>query len=579
MNDRERIAIEQALARFLDGEPEPSDGEVLATALKDDPAFEREVVLMLMVDDLLRQHAVPHERAFVESLEMRLASEADDRAFLRRLRRRLDDEGAAVRPIRPWRRPVFWLAALAIALFWAVLLGSHWWGANPRRAPKSAPVPHAAEVDLVTTPGTTGLKEAVAVLTRVVDAHWNEADVSYDEGSALAPGRLRLASGLVQIEFISGASVIIEGPSDFELLSPYKAICRRGKLRAHVPPHARGFTIAAPGVNAIDLGTEFAMSVDEQGRGQVHVVEGEVELQAVGGPAAAAAQSLKAGRGADFGRDGVFREIAADPTDFVDYSRLVRLEDAHHRRRQELWLAHSRALRADPATVVYYSFEVGNTWERTLRNVAARGDSSLDGSIVGCLWCPGRWPGKTALEFKRTSDRVRINVPGRFDQLSMAAWVRIEGLNHWYSSLMLTDDFDPGEAHWQLTASGQIVLGVAAADEGQRNVDYDSRPLLGPSYLGQWVHIATVYDKPRNRVSHYLNGTCVFERRLQYPITLRIGAATIGNWNWNPTAMPAMPDSSTIRSLNGRIDEFVILCRVLTGAEIKEMYEEGKPSS
>ena len=38
------------------------------------------------------------------------------------------------------------------------------------------------------------------------------------------------------------------------------------------------------------------------------------------------------------------------------------------------------------------------------------------------------------------SDRVRIEVPGEFPQLTLAAWVRIEGVNNWLSSLMLTDD-------------------------------------------------------------------------------------------------------------------------------------------
>ncbi len=273
--------------------------------------------------------------------------------------------------------------------------------------------------------------------------------------------------------------------------------------------------------------------------------------------------------------NGVFREIAADVTNFVDYSRLLHLEDAHHQRRHERWLAHSRALRADPATVLYYSFEDNNTWERTLRNVAGRGDRSLDGSVVGCLWCRGRWQGKTALEFKRISDRVRINVPGWFDQLSMATWVRIEGLDNRLSSLVLTDDWDPAEVHWQLGSTGEIVFGVHSADDGQRNVDYVSPPVLGPRDLGQWVHIATVYDKGRNRITHYLNGSSVFEERLDYPIAVQIGAATIGNWSQTRSS----DHIPRIRSLNARIDEFVILRRVLTSGEIKEMYEVGKPSS
>jgi len=36
--------------------------------------------------------------------------------------------------------------------------------------------------------------------------------------------------------------------------------------------------------------------------------------------------------------------------------------------------------------------------------------------------------------------------------LSLAAWVRLEGLNYWLSALMLTDGWDLGEPHWEITA-------------------------------------------------------------------------------------------------------------------------------
>ncbi len=52
---------------------------------------------------------------------------------------------------------------------------------------------------------------------------------------------LRLKSGFVEIEFWgSGAAVVLERPADFEIVSPIEAFCSRGKLRATVPPHARG---------------------------------------------------------------------------------------------------------------------------------------------------------------------------------------------------------------------------------------------------------------------------------------------------------------------------------------------------
>jgi Concanavalin A-like lectin/glucanases superfamily len=209
-----------------------------------------------------------------------------------------------------------------------------------------------------------------------------------------------------------------------------------------------------------------------------------------------------------------------------------------------------------------------------VRNVAASQiDGSRDGAVVGCLWSPGRWPEKFALEFKRTSDRVRINVPGEFDRLSLAAWVRMEGLNFWLSALMLTDGWDLGEVHWQITADGELLLGVSLPDTHDGD-GHRSPPVLGPQDLGRWVHLATVYDKQTNLITHYLDGKRVSQGYLRVPTTMRIGPANLGNWNPYPDFL-----RNSRRSLNGRIDEFAILRRALTDDEVRQMYEMGKPNS
>jgi hypothetical protein len=407
-------------------------------------------------------------------------------------------------------------------------------------------------------------RNVVAMLTRVVNARWVAAPgLATEEGSELPACRLRLTSGLAQIEFISGASVILEGPCDLELLSPTRAICHRGKVRAHVPPQARGFTIAAHGMDAVDLGTEFAVRVEEDGRGEVHVLDGEVEVHdAAGG----GVTTLTSERGVNFGGDGL-REIRANPDAFVGRAKILELEEAHQKHRYDRWLAYSHELRSDPAAVLYYGFEEHNTWERSLKD----GVGTRDGAVVGCLWCPGRWPGKVALEFKRLSDRVRIDVPGEFSELTLAAWVRIEGLNKWLSSIMLTDGWEPGEVHWQINARGQLILGVRLGDgpdDGHR-----SPTVLEPKDLGRWVHLATTYDSHQNVVTHYVNGAVVSRGALPVPTVVKIGSANIGNWTAPPTY------HEPIRSLNGRIDEFVIFRRALADQEISRMYEIGKPST
>jgi Concanavalin A-like lectin/glucanases superfamily/FecR protein len=559
MTKSERELIEAVLARFLDGEPEPEDGELLARAMREDGRFASEVVRFLVLDDLLRQDALADDGAFIDSVKMRLGAAPMPDEFLRRFK------GWGDRGVGRARHGVGrWVAVSALVGLTSMVMfiaGLAYWGVVPgvQRLERAA-------ADERARPGSAN--KAVAVLTRVVDAHWADAPgFATEEGSALPAGRLSLDSGLAQIEFISGASVILEGPCEFELVSLIKAICHRGKVRAHVPPQARGFTISAHGVDAVDLGTEFGVRVDEGGRGEVHVLDGEVEVHGMtGGTAGGGVTTLTSGRGINFSGDGV-RAIAAQPAEFVSRARILELEEAHQRRRYSQWLAHSQGVRSDPATVLYYGFEEHNTWERSLKD----GTGRCDGAVVGCLWCPGRWPGKAALEFKRLSDRVRIDVPGEFSELTLAAWVRVEGLNNWLSSLMLTDGWELGEVHWQINAKGELILGVRLGDgpdDGHR-----SPPVLTPKDLGRWVHLATTYDSRRNVVTHYVDGAAVSRGALPVATLVKIGAANIGNWNAPPTY------HEPIRSLNGRIDEFVISRRALADHEISRMYEIGKPST
>ena len=81
MVDSERDDTDAALARFLDGEPEPHDGELLAAAMTDDGGFAREMVRLLMLDELLRQERLPDDRAFLDSLKLRLGVESGDDDF------------------------------------------------------------------------------------------------------------------------------------------------------------------------------------------------------------------------------------------------------------------------------------------------------------------------------------------------------------------------------------------------------------------------------------------------------------------------------------------------------------------
>ena len=410
---------------------------------------------------------------------------------------------------------------------------------------------------------------AIAVVSRVADASWSSS-MRLGPGARLSPGRFVLESGAVQLEFLNGANLVVEGPADIELLSVTSVYCRRGKLRARVPLQAHGFTIETPTHRAIDLGTEFAVDVNDEKSTEVHVLEGEVKLQGKALAASDGERHLLLGDAFSGDGDGQGEPIEADAQRFIDAERLIQLSEKDSQLRYANWRDYSRKLAANPDVISYFNFEDHPRSQRLLRQDGPLvGDFA--GAIVGCRWTEGRWPMKHALEFKGIDDRVKVEIPGEYNSISLACWVRIDGFDRFLSSLLLTEGHDVGEVHWQFTDTGKLLLGVKADNDWSQ--DYFSGVVLRPIDVGRWVHLTCVYNQEVETVAHYVDGQRVSTEPLRKHIALRFGATEIGNW------VPEIYKDHRIRSLNGRMDELVLFKKSLSDEEIRRMYENGKPSS
>jgi len=506
--------------------------------------------------DLLRQHPEARDLylayfALHAELTFRGNAGALSRPVLPDPEKRSPAIASASRPRRRVRA-VLGLAALAAGL----LLVLAWWLRPLATSPDQSAEP---------------THQTVAVLLRASGAEWEETDLPTRVGAALPAGRLRLKSGFAQIEFYSGATVILAGPADFDLISSREAFCARGKLRATVPPQAQGFTIRSPGLDLIDRGTEFGLQVGDNHRTEVHVFQGKVELHdPASGQGAFASQELTTGQSVRVDGSGTVQPIELNPAGFLTAQDLAARSQAETRLRQQTWLLSSQALRRDPGLVVYYTFEPEQPWDRVLRDQAP-GQPPHDGAIVGCSWVAGRWPGKQGLEFKRFSDRVRFHVSGEFTSLTLLAWVRVDALVNRHNSLMMTDAWDEGEPHWHIGAHGSVRLGIQGLS--QRNgTSYVTPRVFTPDRLGEWVHLAVVYDGTNQQVRHHVNGESISQEPLRFRIPLRIGDAELGNWNVN-----SRQDSQPIRNFSGCMDEFMLFSRALSAEEVQRLYTEGRP--
>lgn len=407
------------------------------------------------------------------------------------------------------------------------------------------------------------ISNGVAMVSEMLEADF--AGTAVRSGDTLAPGTIRLAKGLAQIEFFSGATVLIEGGAEIEVISAWEARCVSGRVRVHVPPAAKGFLMHAPDVKLEDLGTEFALNV-QAGKSAVHVFEGEVIAHTDQPPA-----SLK--EGMTLGQtDAGFLAIG-------DVHDLVR---QRQERRHAEWQKWSQEMCKDPRLVAYYTFKhwPDDRWDRLVKSYAIPPQKQRAGGAVGAKWTQGRWPGKDALEFKRPGDRVRMNLDGSYSALTLSCWVKVDSVDKKYNALLLTDGYDNGEPHWQIYEDGSLMFSIIYRPEGVTrggdwNQIYYSKPVFSADSLGRWHHIAVSYDNQSGQVIQYFDGAEVSREvsklhQAGRPITY--GPCELGNWG-----LPTQGHQFPIRNLNGAIDEFAIYSAVLSAAEIQSLYRSGQP--
>ncbi len=436
--------------------------------------------------------------------------------------------------------------------------------------------------------GTNSESESVmaghATLRRSVDVRWAEKSESYREGDVLPAGLLQFDEGVAEIDFFCGATLIVEGPASLNVESDWSVQVTSGRLRANVPPAARGFVVKAAGSEIVDLGTEFALDVGAE-NAHVEVIDGEIELR--GGEHDG--NHLITGqkrwlKGADGGEDSL--------TGLSTIGDVRRRRDTAQSERFAQWKTHSQQLRADKRLIAYYPILESNSG-RQVPNQSAAG-SERDGQTVGLVdRVAGRFGTKTSgFEFDRPGSRVRVRIDGEFQAFTFACWVKIDSLEHRYNALFMGDGYENGEPHWQIRDDGRLMFSVMVDDSQDIRVSnsfdekvvrdaglhrvYFTEPFWDVSKSGQWFHIASVYDPVGRQVVQYVNGEELSREAIvdKFHIsTLRIGPAEIGNWGQPFRKTPWF----AVRNLNGAIDELAIFDAALTPEETQDLYKQGRP--
>jgi len=123
--------------------------------------------------------------------------------------------------------------------------------------------------------------EEVAIITYVDDVLSSSGN-RFHKGQRLLPGEISISEGELQFDFLNGAQVLVYGPTELQIHSMQFVTLLNGKAAARVPDSARGFVLNAPGAAVVDLGTEFSVTVNQDGVSDIQVTDGEVEVSILG---------------------------------------------------------------------------------------------------------------------------------------------------------------------------------------------------------------------------------------------------------------------------------------------------------
>ena len=261
----------------------------------------RELAALLDADDTARRAYIEHVQLRTDIRFLHLAHKACDNGLAQIQATFSEPSPPAVLPIATMHgTPGNTFQAWSLAyLVTAVLFGvAVWIGAYVR-------VSHLDKGSPASPSHITGTRVDVGRITALADCQWSKQGSGISKTKDLRPktvflgDRFLVSSGLLEITYDTGATVILEGPCTYEIDSNRGGFLAVGKLTARVEKGSgvRGpgsgktrpsafslqpsalFAVRTPTAIVTDLGTEFGVEVEKSGATRSHVFQGSVEVR------------------------------------------------------------------------------------------------------------------------------------------------------------------------------------------------------------------------------------------------------------------------------------------------------------
>ena len=403
--------------------------------------------------------------------------------------------------------------------------------------------------------------EVVGRITGMADCRWGDLRTKAVNGGDVPLGsRYVLASGLMQITYNTGSTVLLQGPVTYEVESKNGGFMACGTLTGKVSTEeSRGLTIRTPTATVVDMGTEFGVFVSADQTSTVRVFAGAVEVQSSGAPAdrkrkRIGIQRLTAGEAARFAADGTVRPMT-DRSNDTSFAREL------PKSAMTTGLRHKLA--------AYWSFDdPANLGKNAMGGGDLASVNSPEYETAGLLGGSVRLHGVARRDVLLYNEgrRVPNNVPTGGSSYSISVWFRTKSIHN--------GGCCTGIMGWGSCGRGQGNVLTLRKEDGNECVntywmDYDLNGFVPNGTIeGNWHHAVVTYDAHSGLQRLFLDGRWLNSRGSSDRPNVVPNNFAIGRGYIESNNLPQF--------FAGLLDEVGIWGRDLSTAEVVALYNGGK---
>lgn len=394
-------------------------------------------------------------------------------------------------------------------------------------------------------------------------------EAEFKLGAYLKPGVISQQSGWLTVQTLKGVCVTFDAPFEATFSDLDRMHLKKGMARVRVPEGAEGFRLESPAFDVVDLGTEFAAKVNEDGTGTCRVFEGKADVSLLD----------SVGEVKQTQRVTASKSVQISPSS--NAIQMIEEKDADYpgiKQKPRPTLALEPSYAADLLALApagYWRFEEITGGE--LRNEVTGGPVMRPfGSASVAAENEGNHSGELTridkVEFFMINDGTLAVFKGDF---AISYFVQLSWLQNFAMiSAMRYDDRVKGhplilQCYADLSKRG--LKGSALHAELRDPPAWNGgTEIVGPALLRplHWHHIAAT--RGNGMVTLYLDGKPVARKAME-SIPLDCREIFVGRLNGNISQ-----SRMEARRLVGHIDELAIFSRSLTEAEIRKLAMKAK---